>query len=326
MQTPLWIAGTRCVGLVGLVTAVLVLPVVQADGDAVAVVNGEPVTQMRLREVLKEAHGLSILQQLIALELAKSETERLGIRVTDADVQREFEQALDRIAPEVDASGQALGNQEKRQVLDGILRERNLTLVEFMIGMERNAHLRKIVERDFQVNDATLREEFARVYGTKVEVRHVQVNNADALNQAFDLLAQGVPFEEVARRVSQNADTAANGGLLPPFTFKDEDVAPVLREAAFSLREGEISGAVRVGSWTHILKLERRIPPEDVRYMDVREKLERQMRNREAAEQMNQLLRVLFDKADIRVLDRDLKRKYERLMNESAQRKETLQP
>jgi foldase protein PrsA len=288
------------------------------DGDAVVLVNGRPITKSQMVNLLMEARGLQIMQQLIVLELAKEETRRLKIRVTPDDVQREFERALTKIAPAVDAKGQALSAEEKQKSLEMLLQQKGVTLTEFKIGMERNAHLRKVVERSFHIEEATLREEFARVYGERVEVRHIQVGDMARLHEALNRLEKGVDFGDVARAVSQNPDTASSGGVLAPFAFNEEVVAPILREAAFSMKPGEVSKPIRVGPWWHILKLERRLPAPDVRFEDVREQVEQSLRDHAVPDQMNRLIMDLFAKADVKVLDANLKQKYDKLLKENA--------
>ncbi len=288
------------------------------DGDAIVIVNGHPISKSEMTAVLLEGYGLRVMQQLIALELVKEETARLGIRVTPADVDAEFRSAVEKIAPPTDAAGQRLGEEEKRQSLDFLLQQKNLTLVEFKLAMERNAHLRKIVERDLRVDEATLREEFARQHGEKVEVRHIQIETIESLHTALDLLSKGTDFAQVARQVSTNQETAAEGGLMKPFAFNDETLAPVLREAAFTMKPGEVSKPIRVGRWWHILKLERRIPPEDAKFEDVRDQVEQALRDRVVPQKMNALVVELFRKAEVRVLDRSLKQKYEELLKQNA--------
>ncbi len=288
------------------------------DGDALVIVNGQPISKRRVVDVLLESHGLGVMQQLIALELAKEETRRLKLSVGEADIERENVRALERIAPQANAAGKALTPAERRQSLDGLLREKGLTLVEFRLAMERNAHLRKAVEQGFEVTEATLREEFARLYGEKVEARHIQVGDVNGLHEALNRLDQGHDFAEIARTVSENQETAANGGLLAPFAFNDEAIAPVLREAAFSLKPGEVSKPIRVARWWHIVKLERRLPAADVTFEAVRDQVEQALRDRVLPQEMNRRLTALFQKAQIRVLDSKLKDQFERLMRENA--------
>ena len=305
-----------------LIAAMLPMPVAGADNDSgpLVIVNERPISRKKVVDLLMESHGLRMMQQLIALELAKQESRRQKLKVTEADVQEQFRRALEEIAPDRDAKGVTLTQETKRQALEQFLVQKCLTMTEFMIAMERNAHLRKAVEQDIQVDDATLREEFARTYGEKVEVRHIEVNANDTrtLHEVLDLLGRGHDFAEVARQLSINPESAARGGLLEPFTFIDKLVPPLLRDVAFSLTPGETSNPTLVGERIHILKLERRIPPEDARFEDVRDKVERRLRERVIRQKMEELVTKLLREASIRVMDRRLKREFEDLLKKSA--------
>jgi foldase protein PrsA len=320
------VAGTArrrfCIGLVpaallgfGLLWSI---PAWAADGDALAIVNGQPISRKDVVDKLMETHGLALLQQMIALDLAKQETQRRGLQVTPADVQAQFDHALEEIVPANDAQGISLTPESKQQALQTVLQQRCLTMPEFMMAMERNAHLRKLVEADFKVDEPTLREEFARLYGEKVEVRHIQVAASDtrALNEALDQLSRGVDFAEVARRISVNRDTAARGGLMEPFTFTDQDIPAALRDYAFSLSVGQVSAPLQTGQYVHILEVERRLPPPDVKFEDVRQKVERGLRARVERKKMNDMITRLFQQAKIRVLDPKLKGDFEKLLDD----------
>ncbi|MFH1748915.1 MAG: peptidylprolyl isomerase [Planctomycetota bacterium] len=309
------------VGGLLLATVLMVMPAVwAADGDALVIINGRPISRKKVVDMLMESRGLQIMQQLIALELAKQETGRRGIEVTAADVQAQFRRAVNEIIPERDANGVAMDEAQKEHALQLFLQQKCLTRPEFEVAMERNAHLRKVVEQEFRVDEATLREEFARTYGARVEVRHIQFNAGDttAVNEALDLLSRGVEFAEVARRVSVNTQTAANGGLMAPFTFEDETIPAALRETAFSLEAGQRSNPTLVGNMIHILQLERRIPPAEVRFEDVRSEVEARLRQRVVHQRMNELISDLFRQAQIRVLDPKLKREFEKMLSEQA--------
>jgi parvulin-like peptidyl-prolyl isomerase len=291
------------------------------DGDAVAIINGQPLSKTKLVDVLIESHGLSVLQQLILADLARQHAARLGLRITAADVDREFDDALDRIARESGMAGNLATRDNKLKALNSVLESRGVSMAEFMIGMERNACLRRVVEKELVITDDTLREEFARTYSERVVVRHIQlpVGATGELNAVQAELARGADFADVARRLSRNVETAARGGELAPFTFDDASIPAALREAAFSMRPDEISPAIRTDEWLHILKFERRIPTENVRFEDVRSDVETRLRNREIPERMNRLAQSLFTSAKVAVVDPRLKPKYEELMKQNAQ-------
>lgn len=300
---------------------------VYADGDAFVIVNGRPITRAQVVQALMEAHGLSITQQLIVLELAKQETKRRGLEVTPADIDTEFQRSLDQMLPATD-SGDAVSKDNKLQALKIVLEGKNISMTEFMIGMERNAHLRKAVRQGLRINETTLREEFARTHGEKVVVRHIQISLSDSgrLNRALDLLSQEKDFAEVARQLSQNPETAARGGEMAPFTFDDKEIPPALCEAAFSLRPGEVSAPIRVERRFHILKLERRIPPQNARFEDVRDGVEDRLLERVVPRQMGRLAQDLFRKAKIRILDPKIRKEYEEMLKRNAEAATGRQP
>ncbi|MCH7873278.1 MAG: hypothetical protein IID33_16405, partial [Planctomycetes bacterium] len=60
------------------------------DGDAIAIVNGRTITRQQVVDLLIESHGLGAMQQMIMLELARSETLLLVLDVTQADIQAEY--------------------------------------------------------------------------------------------------------------------------------------------------------------------------------------------------------------------------------------------
>ncbi len=311
--------------LVALPGMIWLLPARAAaqDGDAIVIVNGQPIPRRKVVDLLMETRGLEIMQQVIAVELAKQETRRRGLQVTEADVEAQYRRALDEIVPGSDADNVPLTREAKERALQTILQQRCLTMPEFMLAMERNAHLRKAAEQEFRVTEATLREEFARRYGEKVEVRHIQLPASDtrALHEALDDLGRNVDFAEVARRLSVNRETAERGGLLTPFAFNapDEEVPAALREVAFGLAPGQVSAPTLTDRMIHILKLERRIAPEGVQFEDVRGEVEGRLRERVLQQNMNALISELFQKAKINVLDRGLKREYEALLDQFSQ-------
>ena len=320
-------SGTACAGIVLAIIAAIALagaaPARADDGDAVALVNGHPVAREELIRVLMESHGVEMLQQLIILQVVKQEGRNRKIRVTSEEIDAEFKSSLDRIAEQAGMSPTEATEKNKRDALQQVLDERGISMAEFMIGMERNAYLRKLVENDIQITEETLREQFARMYGERVVVRHIQIpqNDSRMLNHALELLARGSEFSDVAREFSVNSETAARGGEMEPFAFTDENIPATLREAAFSLKEGGVSSPVLAGQFFHILKLIRRIPSTQARYEDKREEVARSIREKAIPQAMAKLAMDLFKQAKIRVLDEDLRKPYQEFLDRGGQDK-----
>lgn len=293
-------------------------PAFGQDGDALVIVNGRPIARQQVMDLLLEAHGLAIMQQLIVLELARAETQARGLSVSGADIDAELNDALQKLVAGA-APGAALSEQAKRQALERVLEDKGLSMAEFMIGMERNAHLRKIVEGELTIADDDLRVEFGRVYGARLRARQIVLRDATGVREALAALAANEDFAAVARRLSSDPLSAAAGGELPPFTSDDAEVPAAVREAAFGLADGTVSPAIRSDDRYYIVKVESRIPPENVRFEDVREALTASVKSRMLPKRMSGLASELFRKANIRVLHPKLREQYEALRKRSAE-------
>lgn len=104
----------------------------------------------------------------------------------------------------------------------------------------------------------------------EVEVSHIMIRVQDsqdeerARNTIFDIydkLQQGMKWEELCLKYSEDANTRDHGGRLRPFGVGGMASAPQFQEMAFALKEpGQISDPVRTPYGWHILRLEQKIP------------------------------------------------------------------
>lgn len=286
----------------------------QADGDAIAIVNGKSISRARLVDHLIEAHGLGLLQQMILAEVAKQEAGRRKLRVTPGDVEAEYQRSLNEMVREAGMDPDESSDENKRKALLTVLEQRGVSLGEFMITMERNAALRKLAEIEIKITEDTLREEFARTHGERAVVRRITLaaDDAEAMNGVVSRLRRGEDFAEVARALSVD-ESGARGGEMEPFTFTDDRLPAAFRERAFLLKaDGEVTQEwLKIERVVHLLKRERRLPAEGVRFEDVRDQVERSLRDRVIHSEMNRLGVELFNKAKIRVIDSGLKKKYD---------------
>src|SRR5262249_1203194 len=134
---------------------------------------------------------------------------------------------------------------------------------------------------------------------------------------AVSEIKSGKDFADVARRISQNPESAPKGGEMEPFAFDDENVPPAMREQAFAMQVGEGSNPIRVEKGFQILKLGRIIPRENARFEDVRDEIEKKLRARVSQQKMGERMTEMFNRANVNVLDGRLKRKYDDFVRES---------
>jgi foldase protein PrsA len=155
-----------------------------------------------------------------------------------------------------------------------------------------------------------VRSEYERAFGEKVEVRHLQLAAPRFFPQIKDRLDKGERFEDLVAQYSQNSLSRQRGGLLPPFSLHDDTVPGVFAKAAFALKEGEYSNPVESEGSYHVLKLERRLPPEPARFEEVRDKLRWRLTARLTAQAMQDLSARLLMQAELRIEDPALREQY----------------
>jgi foldase protein PrsA len=262
-------------------------------------------------DTLKEAHGLTVLQQMMALELARQETARRGVQVSPNDVDVEYRRRLARLYPVDPATPVELSRRQQEQALAVVLDREGISRQEFMLKVERDAHVRKLAERELTIDENVLRAEYAMLYGAKVQLRMILCGSLSDVEQVRELLDRGQEFAAIARERSSDPYTASTGGLTQPFSLEDASVPAVLREAARRLKPAEVSSTIRVGEQYAIIRLEKELPASDVEYSDVREQVLQTYRQRVVPERMTRITGDLIGKARVVILDPLLRQQYE---------------
>ncbi len=284
-----------------------------AGGTPLAVVNGQPISRQRVVDLLLEAHGPGMLEQLVVLEAARQRVTAAGLTVGQAEIDSEYDAALRLlIDPLAGVTEGGFDRDAARRVLDAVLAERNVSFAEFMLGMERNACLRALAQARTSFSEADLRTELQRAYGERVVLRHIQLATTADVARVRAELARGKDFAEAARTHSANLVTAAAGGLLPPLALDDPDLPAALRETAQRLQPSEAAEAVHLGQWYHLLRLEQRLPAETRTLENVRGELERRLLRRRIGPAMQELYQELLRGAEVEILDPVLRTAYER--------------
>lgn len=278
----------------------------------IATVNGRSIPRRRITNILLRGHGPRILEQLIVLDAAAQLATAKGFSLSTEDINREYERSLRRLVDSAStAASEPLDREAAERVLGTVLAERNISREEFLITVRRNAYLRNIVGAEFHLTDEHLRAEFNRAYAARARVRHIQLGSLADVSRVRRRLRHGEAFEAVAGEQSVNVASARRGGMLEPFSADDDAVPALLRETAFQLRPGEVSGAVRIGEWYHLIKLEEIVPPRNVSLAAVRDLLEQRARDRHAESAMHDLYRRLLRDAAIDIHDPVLRQAFE---------------
>ncbi len=297
----------------------------------VAVVNGEvitlselekrakPILQQYLKEIKNSAERdekkkeilAKILPQLIDERLIEREIERLGIQVSDQDVNAALERickennlTVDELKDKLAAEGYTLEDY-KKEIRDQIERTEVI-----------NAQVRaKIVVTNEQVlaylrehpsGDAALQEEGPRYVLQHICIVPTDPNDPESVDKAREkakealaALKKGEDFAKVAAGYS-DLPSARDGGFLGAFTAKE--MAPFVKKAVLKLKPGEYSNIIDTPVGLQIFRLKAiETGTKDVDQAKM-EEIRRMLYRQQINARFEQWLQELRSKSTIRIL------------------------
>lgn len=255
----------------------------------VARVGDAYITRDEYETYLFDLAGYGPLKDMAYQRLLEAELARLGLEVTQADLDAEWareELALvarsggdpQQLARELEQMGYGIEGYKRR----------------FYIGARPKLLEERIILATREPTEEQVQEYFHRVYGeggVKVQLRHLmltrskiradlrtqRVVEAELTNERLDVelaararavlaeLQSGKDFESVARRESADLSVHQNGGVIPNYNYRHygAELASAVRAAAV----GVVTGPVQTQAGLHIIRVEERTTTllEDVR-------------------------------------------------------------
>ena len=267
----------------------------------------DSATEEEKRKIKQQIYA-KILPQMIDDYLVDEEIKKLGIKVTDEDVNA----AIERICQ---SNGITLEEFKEK------LKKEGLTLEQYKRQMAKqlermqliNAQVRsKIVITDEQVRDYIRQERGETTYeGPFYIIDHICIvpeseskkdieRARKRAQEALKALKEGIPFNEVAQKYSSN-DSIAKELRLGIFSI--DEMAPDIKKVVKELEPGEYSKVIRTKLGFEILRLSgisnsKQIDIDPTEMEEVRNKLYREAIN----ERFQEWLNDLRAKSTIRIL------------------------
>lgn len=215
-----------------------------------------PERDRRLAELKKK-----VVDSLIEDLLLEQEAERLGMKVSDRDI----DDAIDEVKKQ---------NSLDDEGLRAALKREGLTYESYRVQIKKQIEKSRVIGQQVRSKVSVTDKELADYYernkrlflkDDEIKVSHILFlvpENASGEEierikgqalQVLELARKGNEFSELAKKYSQDA-SAMEGGSLG--FFKKGQLLPALEAAAFSLKKGEISDLVRTPYGFHIIRLD----------------------------------------------------------------------
>ena len=258
-----------------------------APQKVVAVVNGEDIGRQDLAQECLRHYGQTVLEALTNKYLIALECQRRNIAVTEEEVNAEIKRYAERFALPVD------------QWLKMLKEERGIGAAQYGSDIIwPMLALRKLAGQQLAASREELEAEFETQFGPAVKARLIVCGDLDKARKVrAEAAANPAEFGNLASKESEEVASASARGLIQPIRKHLGD--PQIEQAAFSLRDGEVSAVLPIGNQYVILQRESLIPAREIRFEQVRSRLEEVVKERKQHDVAGKIFREVQKKATV---------------------------
>lgn len=297
---------------------------VSASDKSVAIVNGVALTEVDLQKIINELLPITFyhrtvtpekraelrkkaLEELIKRELYYQEGKKTGIRINRTEINEGLETIKKRF-------------KSKKEYKEA-LRQAGISEDDLKRDIERNLVIQKFYQKEV-IEKSKISDEYLKDYYEKnkkdflrpesAHIRHILIKIEPTANAT-----EKEEKKKLALEVLEKARQGEDFGALA-FNYSDDDwrvkggdlglihrgrLLPELEEVAFKLRPGEISDLIETIYGFHIIKLEEKMPPVQLSFDEIREKLKKEMEEKRRKEIEESLIKSLKDKSKVEILE-----------------------
>ncbi len=220
--------------------------------EIVAVVNGQRITRKYLARECIRRFGKDVLESLVNRQLILAACAENGIRISTQDVEDEVDRMAAKFSVPTD------------QWLAMLEDESGLSPMEYRRDVVwPTLALKRLAAEALEVTAADLKQAYESEFGPMVQVRLITAASKSKAEKLHAALAkQPDRFEQLAKEHSEDVNSAAARGLIPP--IRRHVGEPELERVAFAMKPGEVSSVIPVAGQYAILKCDRHIPAREL--------------------------------------------------------------
>ena len=210
--------------------------------QTLAIVNGASISRQEVANECMRRFGNEVLESLVNKMLVFEECQRLGITITEQDVNNDLANKAEK-----------LGWTSERYV-KFICEEKGITVDRLKRDiLWSELALRRLAESKTKVSPQEISERLDFEFGPKVQVGQLVVGSREeALHFRSLIEADPASFEKICKEHSTDRNSASVGGLIPP--VRRNSGFPDFENMAFSLQPGELSQPFEVEKQFVIMK------------------------------------------------------------------------
>ncbi|MFD2216235.1 peptidylprolyl isomerase [Metabacillus endolithicus] len=250
-----------------------------ADSEVVVETKAGNITKDEFYDAMKARFGADVLTELVHEKVLSEKYE-----VTDEEVQTEFDNLKTQYGAQFESVVQTQGEDVVKQMVKvDLLRK-------------------KAAEAEAEVTDEDIKAYYDTLEG-QIRASHILVADEATAKEVKEKLDAGESFEDLAKEYSTDPGSAQNGGDLG--WFGEGAMVQEFQDAAFKLKEGEVSAPVKSDYGFHIIKVTETVKPLE----EMKESLKEEVRNQkiQQPDTIQNALDKAIEESNVEVKDEDLK-------------------
>jgi len=205
----------------------------------------------------------------------------------------------------------------RTNVLRGVVSEHLINKEAMASGIEKSPEVQKQIEQiktkllaqaflekkaEESATEAKLQAEYKKMADTlkgkeEIKASHILVAEEAKAEEIMEKLKDGGDFAALAKELSKDKASGAQGGDLGYFT--EDRMVPAFSKAAFALKKGEISEPVQTGFGWHVIRVDDRRALKAPPYAEVKESIEAKVKGDAIQNYINDLI----DSANVSYFD-----------------------
>lgn len=204
------------------------------DSEVVVKTDAGDVTKDEFYEELKTKYGDEVLTELVTMTVLADKYE-----VSDEEIDAEIDSIKEQVGDDFEQT----------------LAAQNLTEEDLRTDIENGLLQEAAMTEDIEVSDEEIKNHFDRL-GYQIEAQHILLTDEDLAKEVAKKAQDGDDFAKLAEKYSTDEENAKEGGELP--AFGAGEMTPEFEDAAFDMKEDEISDPIESDFGFHIIKLNKK--------------------------------------------------------------------
>jgi foldase protein PrsA len=265
-----------------------------AESEVVVETKAGNITKDEFYEAMKDRFGGDVLTELVHEKVLSEK-----YKISDKEIQTEFENWKTQYGAQFESVVEMQGEDVVKQMV------------------KVNLLRKKAAEDEVKVTDEDLKAYYDTLEG-QVRASHILVADEATAKDVKKKLTAGEKFEDLAKEYSTDPGSGQKGGDLG--WFGKGAMVKEFEDAAFKLKEGEVSEPVKSEFGYHIIKVTETVKP----FEEMKESLKEEVRNQKIQQPDNiqKALDNAIKDANVEVKDEDLKDVFKEPETETEAKKE----